>query len=154
MRRGVPDLRAEPDLHHPDAWDAQDGRLGQWSTEQLWENTDLPLRYTTPVASGDTLFGLSGRNSGQYYAMDARTGKTLWTSEGRQAAHASVARVGDLLFSLESDGELVVARTSQTAFEPVRRYKVADTETWAQPAISGSRVVVKAVTSLAMWTWN
>jgi outer membrane protein assembly factor BamB len=129
-------------------------RGGQWSTEQLWENTDLPLRYTTPVASGDTLFGLSGRNSGQYYAMDARTGKTLWTSEGRQAAHASVARVGDLLFSLESDGELVVARTSQTAFEPVRRYKVADTETWAQPAISGSRVVVKAVTSLAMWTWN
>jgi hypothetical protein len=100
------------------------------------------------------LFGLSGRNSGQYYAMDARTGKTLWTSEGRQAAHASVARAGDLLFSLESDGELVVARSSQTAFEPLKKYTVSANETWAQPAISGNRVFVKDVTSLTLWSWN
>ena len=129
-------------------------RAGQWTTEQIWENTELPLRYTTPVVSGDMLFGLSGRNSGQYYAMDARTGKTLWTSDGRQAAHASVARAGDLLFSLESDGELVIARSSQTAFEPVKRYKVSANETWAHPAISGNRVFVKDVTSLALWSWN
>jgi len=129
-------------------------RAGQWSTEQIWENTELPLRYTTPVVSGDMLFGLSGRNSGQYYAIDARTGKTLWTSDGRQAAHASVARAGDLLISLESDGELVIARSSQTAFEPVKRYKVSANETWAQPAISGSRVFVKDVTSLVLWSWN
>jgi outer membrane protein assembly factor BamB len=129
-------------------------RAGQWTTEQIWENTDLPLRYTTPVIFGDMLFGLSGRNSGQYYAMDAKTGKTLWTSDGRQAEHASVARAGDLLFSLESDGELVVARSSQTAFEPLRKYKVSANETWAQPAISGNRVFVKDVTSLTLWSWN
>ena len=129
-------------------------RGGQWTTEQIWENTELPLRYTTPVVAGDTLFGLSSRNSGQYYAMDARTGKTLWTSDGRQAAHASMARAGDLLFSLESDGELVIARNSQAAFEPVRRYKVSANETWAQPAITGNRVFVKDVTSLTLWSWN
>jgi outer membrane protein assembly factor BamB len=129
-------------------------RAGQWTTEQIWENADLPLRYTTPVAAGDMLFGFSGRNAGQYYGMDAKTGKTLWTSEGRQAPHASLARSGDLLFSLESDGELVVARNSQTAFEPLKKYKVSSNETWAQPAISGNRVFVKDVTSLALWTWN
>lgn len=129
-------------------------RAGQWSTEQIWENAELPLRHTTPVVAGDMLFGLSGRNAGQYYAMDAKTGKTLWTSDGRQAAHASVARSGDLLFSLESDGELVIARSSQTGFEPVRKYKVSANETWAQPAISGNRVFVKDVTSLALWSWN
>lgn len=129
-------------------------RGGQWTTEQIWENTELPLRHTTPVVAGDVLYGLSGRNAGQYYAMDARTGKTLWTSDGRQAAHASMARAGDLLFSLESDGELVVARNSQTAFELVRRYKVSPNETWAQPAITGNRVFVKDVTSLTLWSWN
>jgi outer membrane protein assembly factor BamB len=129
-------------------------RGSQWTTDQLWENADLPLRFATPVVSGDMLFGLSGRNAGQYYAMDAKSGKTLWTSEGRQAAHASVARAGDLLFSLESDGELVVARNSQTAFEPLKRYKVATTETWAQPAISGNRILVKDVTSITLWTLN
>jgi outer membrane protein assembly factor BamB len=126
----------------------------QWTTTNLWENTEQTLRFTTPVASGDMLFGLSGRNAGQYYAVDAKSGKTMWTSEGRQATHASVARAGDLLFSLESDGELVIARNSQTAFEPVRRYKLAETETWAQPALSGNRVVVKEVTALSLWTWN
>ena len=129
-------------------------RGGQWTTEQIWENTELPLRHTTPVVAGDVLYGLSGRNAGQYYAMDARTGKTLWTSDGRQAAHASMARAGDLLFSLESDGELVIARNSQTAFELVRRYKVSPNETWAQPAITGNRVFVKDVTSLTLWSWN
>lgn len=126
----------------------------QWSTEQIWENTDLPLRFTTPVMSGRLLFGLSGRNAGQYYAIDSTSGKALWTSDGRQATHASVARAGDLLFSLEDDGELLVIRSSETRFEPIKRYKVADTATWAQPAISGNRVFVKAVTSLAQWTWK
>lgn len=129
-------------------------RGGQWATEQIWENTELPLRFTTPVVAGDTLYGLSGRNAGQYYAIDARTGKTLWTSDGRQAPHASMARAGDLLFSLESDGELVIARNNQTAFELVRRYKVSANETWAQPAITGNRVFVKDVTSLTLWSWN
>ena len=128
-------------------------RDGKWATEQVWENTELPLRFTTPVVSGGMLFGLSGRNSGQYYAIDVKTGKTLWTSEGRQAAHASVARANDLLLSLESDGEFVIARSSPAAFEQVRRYKVADSETWAQPAVSGNRIVVKDVTSLTLWTW-
>jgi outer membrane protein assembly factor BamB len=129
-------------------------RAGKWTTEQIWENTELPLRYATPVVSGDMLFGLSGRNSGQYYAIDAKSGKTLWTSDGRQAAHASIARAGDLLFSLESDGELVIARNSQTAFEALRKYKVSANETWAQPAISGNRVFVKDVTALTLWSWN
>lgn len=124
----------------------------QWTTEQVWENTELPLRFTTAVLAGDTLFGMSGRNAGQYYAMDARSGKALWTSDGRQAAHASIAHAGDLVLSLESDGELVVLRKSATAFEPLRRYKVAETETWAQPAFSGNRILVKDVMSLTLWT--
>jgi outer membrane protein assembly factor BamB len=128
-------------------------RGAQWTTETLWENADVPLRFSTPVASGNMLIGLSGRNAGQYFAIDASTGRTLWTSDGRQAPHASLARAGDLLFSLESDGELVIARSSQTGFEPVRRYTVATTETWAQPAISGNRVFVKDVTTLALWSW-
>jgi hypothetical protein len=47
-----------------------------------------------------------------------------------------------------------VARASQTAFEPLRRYKVADTDTFTQPVISGNRVFVKDVSTLALWTLN
>jgi outer membrane protein assembly factor BamB len=129
-------------------------RNNQWAVEQMWDNTDIPLRLTNGVIVRDALFTLTARNSGQYVSVDAKTGKTLWMSEGRQAGNAAISTAGDVVLSLEDDGELVVVRSSQTAFEPVRRYKVADTDTWAQPAISGNRIFVKDVASLTLWTLN
>jgi len=129
-------------------------RANQWVTDVVWENADIPLRMSDAVVVGDVLFGLANRNSGQYFAVDAATGKTLWTSEGRQAAHAAIARSGDLFFSLEDDGELLVARNNKTAFEPLRRYKVSDAATWGQPAYSGNRVLIKDVSTLSLWTLN
>ena len=129
-------------------------RNNQWVTETVWENPDVPLRFSNGVIIGDTLISLSTRNAGQYFGVDAKTGKTLWVSEGRQAGNAALVRAGNLVFSLQNNGELVVFRGGQTAFEPLHRYKVAETETWAQPAISGNRVFVKDVSSLALWTLN
>ena len=105
-----------------------------------------------PVLVGDILFGLSTRNSGQYFAVDVKTGKSVWTSEPRQAGQAAVVKAGPIIFSLEDDGELVVGRVGTTAFEPLRRYKVADSETWTQPTISGNRLFVKDVSTLTLWT--
>ena len=126
----------------------------QWAVESAWQNADIPMRMTNPVVSGGTLFGLSTRNAGQYFAVDAKGGKTLWLSEGRQAGNAAMATAGALVFSLEDDGELVVLRASQSAFELVKRYKLADTATWTQAAYSGNRIFVKDVSSLALWTVN
>lgn len=126
----------------------------QWTANTVWENADVPARMTNLVTFGDAIFGLTSRNAGQYFAVDAKSGRTLWTSPGRQAGNAAIARAGDYLLSLETDGELVVARTSQTAFEEVKKYKVADTETWAQAAFSGNRIFVKDASHLTMWTIN
>jgi hypothetical protein len=78
----------------------------------------------------------------------------LWRSGERQADNAAITRAGDWVFSLQNDGELVVFRSVAAAFEPVRRYKVADSETWAPPTISDNRVFVKDVSTLALWTLN
>jgi outer membrane protein assembly factor BamB len=124
----------------------------QWVIQKLWENADAPMRLSTGVVSGDMIFGLSTRNMGQYVAIDAKTGRTLWMSEPRQAANAAIEKAGNLIFSLEDDGELVVIRASQTAFDPVRRYKVAGTDTWTAPVFAGNRIFVKDVSTLALWT--
>jgi outer membrane protein assembly factor BamB len=126
----------------------------QWVTENVWENADVPYRLSNSVLVGDVLFGLTNRNSGQYFSLDAKTGKTLWTSAARQAGNAAIVRAGDALFSLQDDGQLVVFRGSPTAFEPVRRYTVAESETWTQPTISGNRIFVKDVSNLTLWTLN
>ena len=126
----------------------------KWMVEQAWENADVPGRMSNAVLDGEVLYGLTSRNMGQYYALDAKTGKTLWTSDGRQAANVALARAGDVVIGLESDGELVVFRASRTGFEVLHRYKVAEAESWAQPALSGNRIFVKDVSSLTLWTVN
>jgi outer membrane protein assembly factor BamB len=129
-------------------------RNNQWVAEPAWESPDLPARLSNAVLDGDVMFGLTSRNMGQYFAFDVKGGKTLWTSEGRQANNISIARAGNVLLSMENDGELVVLSASRTGFQLLRRYKLADTETWALPAFSGNRIFVKDVSSLALWTIN
>jgi hypothetical protein len=47
---------------------------------------------------------------------------------------------------------LIVARSNRQEFTPLKRYTVAESATWAQPTISGGRIFIKDVTSLALWT--
>jgi outer membrane protein assembly factor BamB len=129
-------------------------RDGKWAVEVVWENKEVSLFMSNPALIGDTLFGLSERSSGQYFALDARTGKLLWLGQPREATNTAVVKAGEFLFLLNDDAELIVARGSRNGFEPLKRYTVADSATWAQPAISGQRVFVKDVSSLALWTLN
>jgi len=125
-----------------------------WGTESVWETQEISMFMSNPVVIGATLYGLSQLKSGQFFALDARTGKTLWLGEAREATNVAIAKAGDLLFLLNDGGELIVARSSRTRFEPLKRYTVADSATWAQPTISGNRVFVKDSSSLTLWTLN
>jgi outer membrane protein assembly factor BamB len=129
-------------------------RGNQWTTDDVWENPDVAMDMSTGVVIGRTLFGFSPRNSGQFFAIDAEGGKTLWVSPGRQAGNAAVVRAGNVWLALEDDAELVVARASGTAFEPLMRYTVAESATWAQPVVSGNRLLVKDISSVTLWTFN
>jgi len=125
---------------------------GEWTTTNVWHTDEVSVHMSDAVAVDGVLFGLSHLNSGQYFALDLETGKLLWKSEPRQAAHAAITRSGNTIFSLEDDSELVVIRLGRERFEPVARYKVAESDTWTQPVISGNRVLVKDVSSLTLWT--
>ena len=46
----------------------------------------------------------------------------------------------------------IVARAGRAGFDPVARHVVADSPTWAQPAVSGDRIFVKDVDTLTLWT--
>lgn len=127
-------------------------REDAWVVEVAWETQDVSMYLSTPVVIGDTLFGLSHRNSGQYFAIDASTGQVLWLDRPRRATNSALVKADDLLFLLNDDAELIVARSSRTGFEPLTRYHVADSATWAQPAISGKRIFIKDVSSLTLWS--
>jgi outer membrane protein assembly factor BamB len=129
-------------------------RDGSWVVERRWETKDVSMYLSNPVIVGNTLFGLSHRAGGQYFALDAGTGATLWRGEPRQATNTALVKAGDLLFLLNDDGELIIAAVSDKAFLPIRRYTVADSATWAQPALSGNRAFVRDVSTLTLWTFD
>ncbi len=127
---------------------------GKWTSETAWETKAVSMYMSNPVLVGDTLFGLSHMASGRFFALDAKTGKILWLGEPREATNTAIVKANDLLFLLNDDAELIVANSSDVKFEPLKRYIVAEAPTWAQPVISGDRVFIKDVSSLALWTWN
>lgn len=121
-----------------------------FQTVDVWHTDEVSLHMTNGVVIDGVLFGLSHLNSGQYFALDLDTGKVLWTSEPRQAENAAMIRAGSAILSLEDDAELVVIQNSRSAFEPLARYEVAASATWAQPTLSGNRLFVKDVSTLAL----
>lgn len=129
-------------------------RGGQWVTEDAWVNDEVSQYMTNGVRVGDALFGLSSRNSGQYFLLDVGSGETLWRGLPRQAENAAIVRAGDLLFVLQDDAELMIGRAGRAGFEVVASYTVADSATWAQPTISGDRIFVKDVSTLTLWSLN
>ena len=127
---------------------------GQWNTVDVWENSQVSMYMTNGVIVHDALVAMSHKNSGQFFGLDARTGKTLWTSAPRQATNAAIVRAGDRLFVLKDDAELLVTRSGAAGLETARTYTVADSATWAEPVISGNRLFVKDVAHLALWMLN
>jgi outer membrane protein assembly factor BamB len=125
----------------------------RWSARQLWHNPDLPMYMSSPVTDGTYVYGLSNRRKGQFFCLDAKTGTAKWTTEGRAAQNAALVSAGANLVALTSDGDLVVIRRSPERFAEVRRYKVAETPTWAHPAVTGKGIVIRDAGSVSLWTF-
>lgn len=122
-----------------------------WSAQQVWSNDQVSMYMSSPAVSGNALFGLSTKNRGQFFAIDAATGKTLWVSKGREAENASIVRAGDYLLLATTNSELIVARANPARFEEIKRYSVAESAMWAHPAFTGRTIIVKDVDTLTAW---
>ncbi|MBC7927308.1 MAG: PQQ-like beta-propeller repeat protein [Bryobacteraceae bacterium] len=127
-------------------------RVSGKTVQKLWENREVGMYMSSPVLAGNLLHGLTNRNKGQFFSLDPKSGKTVWTGEGRQTENAMLISRGDTVFALTSESELIVMRASPKGLEPLRKYTVANSPTWAHPVVLGNRVLIKDRDSLALWT--
>jgi outer membrane protein assembly factor BamB len=126
-------------------------RVGKGSTERLWHNKSVSLYMSSPVAVEEVVFGYSHINKGQLFCLDPKTGETVWTGEPRQGDNAALVTAGDHLLVLTTQAELTVSRVTPRSIDPLRRYTVADSPTWAHPLVMPGGVVIKDATSLGYW---
>ncbi|HYG81258.1 MAG TPA: PQQ-binding-like beta-propeller repeat protein [Pyrinomonadaceae bacterium] len=119
------------------------------TAEVVWNNKENELYMNSPVLEGNLLFGMSARKKGQFFCLDAETGKTLWQGPGRMGENAAILNAGAVLFFLTNDATLIVAPASGKEYAPLAQYTVAASPTWAHPVVAGNRIFVKDETTLA-----
>ena len=119
---------------------------------QVWHNTDVPMYMSSPVVSGDHVYGFSNKRKGQLFCLDAKSGKVRWTTEGRSGANAALQIAGPNLVVLTTEGDLIVANKNPEKYEEVRRYKLADSQTWAQPVLLGGDILIRDAAAVSLWS--
>jgi hypothetical protein len=120
----------------------------------VWVNNDVTMDMSTGVVIGNSLFGFSARNSGQYFALDANTGQTLWLSEPRIAENAAVVRAGDLWFALDTEANLSVVRANPKEFDLVKALQRRRKRDVGPAGARGQRVFIKDLSTVSLWTLN
>jgi outer membrane protein assembly factor BamB len=127
---------------------------GAWRAEKVWQTTDATFFMSTPVASGHRLYGMSEKRGGQMCSIEAASGKVEWTGDARFGENAAVFDAGSALLVLTTNANLHVFQKNGAALIEVARYQVADSPTWASPAFTGNRVLIKDATSLTLWEFG
>jgi outer membrane protein assembly factor BamB len=121
------------------------------TAKEVWKAKVGASYLSSPVLAGDWLFGHSGQKMGHIFCLDARTGATLWQSEGRLGQYASVLNAGSVWLVLTDRGELIVVKRSGRTYEPIAKYRVSDAATWAHPVFLGDCVLIKDATTLRLF---
>jgi outer membrane protein assembly factor BamB len=125
---------------------------GKLKLETVWTNKEVSMYMNSPVLSGDYLYGMSHKKKGQFFCMDAKTGATLWTSNGREGDNAAILNTDSLLFLLDDGADLTIASADAKKYEVLKKYSVAQSATWAHPAVIGKQILIKDYSSLALWS--
>ncbi len=125
---------------------------GTWLAERVWENSEVPMYMSSPVLSGEVLFGLTDRRKGQLFAMNPANGELLWQSEGREGDNASLVLADSRLLVLTTGGEVQVGTAGAERWRPDVNWEVATSPTWAHPAIAGGKLLIKDKTHLIAYS--
>jgi outer membrane protein assembly factor BamB len=123
-----------------------------WKAEELWRNDDFSNELSSPVLESGRVFGLAPTKKGQLFAVDASTGKTVWSTGGRDAENAALLTGSGAVLALTSEGELWVLDASADSLTRLAEYQVSEGDsTWAHPAVADDRILIKAGDSLTLW---
>jgi hypothetical protein len=84
-------------------------------------------------------------------ALDPKTGRAAWMSEGRLGDNAALVGLGGSVLVLTDAGQLVVLDAAASGYAPLATYTVAESPTWAHPIPVRGGLLVKDLDSLTFY---
>jgi outer membrane protein assembly factor BamB len=159
--RGVTDCSVTPIVDGETLFYAGSGRgmhavkvakqEGAFTTTELWTETEVSPQFNTPVLKDGFLYGLSSRST--FFCINARTGAVAWNepdNKGQPTGYGSVLDAGTLLLALTPKSQLYVFQPGDKSYTELASVKVADSATCAYPVISGNRIFIRDLDSVAL----
>jgi outer membrane protein assembly factor BamB len=104
----------------------------------------------TPAFDGERLFVAGMRDV--LACLDAKTGKTRWTTKPFGKYWSMVAS-GDKILALDQNGELRLIQASPEEFKLVDRRQVAD-DSWAHLAVTDQHIFVRDLKAMKVFSWK
>lgn len=123
----------------------------RWSAETIWHTDAVSLYMSSPVPAAGRVCGMSHLRKGELFCLDPETGVVAWKSDGRVGDNAALIAAGRWVWALADGADLTVFDAAADAFDPVARWQVADSETWAHPVLLADGWLVKDKTRLTRW---
>jgi outer membrane protein assembly factor BamB len=123
---------------------------GNYLVAEKWKNPEISVSFNTPVLKDGFLYGNEAR-FGYVFCLNAETGAKCWTDTVKNNRFASVLDLGKVLISLPATGLLIVFKPDSSKYAEIARYKVADTEVYAHPVVTGNKIYVKEKELLTCW---
>jgi outer membrane protein assembly factor BamB len=119
-----------------------------FAAKELWSNPDNGVQFDTPVLKDGRIYGVS--QNGTLFCLDARDGKTLWTTTLGGRGFASVVDAGSVLLVLTPQGDLVAFEPSDKEYKKLASYKVGS-DTYAYPIAAGKGLYAKDKEAVTFW---
>ena len=127
---------------------------GNWSVNRLWHQRKVALDMSTAVINGDHLYGMSHFKMGQIFCLDPRDGTIRWLSEGRIGQNVAFLALEGHVAALRSNGELRIIAADPAGYRARASYRVAPDQTWAPPVLLDSRILIKDLNRLTLWSFG
>ena len=127
---------------------------GVWTAQELWQQDEVALDMSSAVVNDGLLYGFSHYDSGRLFCLDPESGDVLWRGPARTGQNVAFLSIPGYVVALINDGELRIVRASGDRYEQVASYRVAESPTWAPPALLESSVLVKDQTTLTRWSFE
>jgi outer membrane protein assembly factor BamB len=119
--------------------------------KELWSNPDNSVQFNTPVVKNELIFGISDKD--KLFCLSAETGKTEWASDIKGTrGYGSIVDAGPALLAITPKSDLIVFEPNGKEFKTIANYKVAESDVYAYPVVSGRRIFIKDRDSVTLWT--
>jgi outer membrane protein assembly factor BamB len=120
-----------------------------FEAKDLWSST-LGVQFCTPLLKEGFVYGITDK--GNLFCLDAKNGETVWTDSAKVGNFGALLDATSAVLALPNTGEMLVIKPGEKQYTELARYKVADSQTYACPIVSGNRIFVKDQESLILWT--